>query len=868
MHKKSASKIIFFCFLFLTLFPFVLSAQTSPDDFLGFRVGADRKLADYNQIKAYFEKLDQESAKLSVIEIGTTTLNKPIIMAVISSEENLANVEKYREIVKKLRDPRTLSAEDAEKLSKEGKLFLLFTCNVHSTEIGSSQMGLELAHKLVTGDTPFDTDKVLEEVIVLLIPTVNPDGQQMVTDWYKKYLGTEYEGGRMPWLYHHYAGHDTARDSFMLNLSETKAYARVMYHDWLPQIHQDQHQMGSSGARLFIPPYGDPPYPTMHPLVIRAMALCGSSMAYNLSKQGFRGVVHGRGFPAWLIGNLSDTAWLHNIPSLLSEMASVNLASPVNIEPTQISQSYKEKRMDFPDPWKGGPWRLRDIVEYEVTLSMSLIKTCFLHKEDFLLNFYQMYKDCVEKREEGEPYAFVIPRDQGDFLTALRMVNTLMLAGVEVHQAEEDFTADGRDYSKGSLVVKMSQPYKPYAQALLERQKYPDMRLYPGGPPVRPYDNAGITLPLQMGVTCVPVEEPFTAKLAMVKDIPYPTADIPPTSSSYVVLDSRSNASYSTVISLLKDNAKVYRSKEEIKGEGFEAAPGSFIIANTAQVQNALLPLLEKWHLTAHGLENIADIPKSLLARKRIGLYQSWMGNMPEGWVRYFLNDFEIPFVTLKNKDFTGQKGTRARLKENFDVIIFSDEAADIIISGRRQSSSRSAQRSSPMPPEYSGGIGQEGIEALKAFVEEGGILVTLNNACQLAIKEFQVPARNAIENVDSSKFFCPTSILRINVDNTSAIGYGMPKEAAAVFSRSLALDASTPGVDWDRQVVASFPEKDLLLSGWLLGEEVIANKAAVVDTRYKNGHIVLIGIRSQNRAQSHGTYKFLLNAFLYPEKD
>jgi len=868
MDGKKVFKGVFISILILFFIPVLLGAQTSPETYLGFKIGADRKLADYNQIKAYFEKLDQESEKLKVFNIGTTTLNRPMIMAVITSEDNLANLDTYREIVKKLKDPRTLTPTEARDLSKKGKVFLIITCNVHASEIGSSQMAMELAYKLVTGDAPFDVDKILSDVIVLLIPTMNPDGQQMVTDWYKRNLGTEYEGGGMPWLYHHYAGHDNARDSFMLNLAETKVYAKVMYHDWLPQIHQDQHQMGSTGARLFIPPYSDPPYPTIHHQVIRSMALCGSSMAYDLAKNGYKGVVHGRNFPAWLIGNLSDTAWLHCIPSLLSEMASVNMATPIFIDPSEIPSGYKEKRMNFPDPWPGGWWRLRDIVDYELTLAQSLIKTCYLHKEDFLYNFYKMYKDCVEIREKNEPFAFVIPKKQHDYLTALRMIETLLLGGVEIHQAEEDFVADGKFYSAGSFVVNMSQPYKPYAQALLEIQKYPDMRLYPGGPPVPPYDNAGTTLPLQMGITCDPIEEPFKTRLTKIGEVPYPSVESALTSSPYVVLDSRMNASYSVVISLLNENVEIYRSVDSVNGKGYEAAPGSFIITNASHVKEVLPPLLEKWHLSFYVLEDIKNIHKAPLKQKRIGLYQSWAANMPEGWVRFFLDDLKIPFVTLKNKDFKGEKSKKVRLKENFDVIVFADESPGIIINGRPGPSSRGGRSYTPPPPEYRGGIGKEGIEALKEFVEEGGILVTLNNACQLAFDEFQVPAGNALEGVPRSKFFCPTSILRVIVDNHTPIGYGMPEKAAAVFSRSPVMNTRIPSSGWDRKIVSWFPDDEILLSGWLLGEDVIASKAAVVDTTYGAGHIILIGIRSQNRAQSHGTYKFLLNSFLYPEKN
>lgn len=868
MQRESRFTKVYLIFFFLVLLPLFLNAQTSPEAFLGFKVGADRKLADYNQIKSYFEKLDQESAKLKLLTIGTSTLKKPMIMAVITSEKNMTQLDKYREITKELRDSRTLAPDEAKKLSKEGKVILLITCNIHATEIAASQMAMELAYKLVTGNTPFEADRVLDEVIVLLVPTTNPDGQQMVTDWYLKHVGTKYEGGRMPWLYHHYAGHDDNRDWFMFNLSETKAVTKVLYHDWLPQIHIDEHQMGSTGARLFVPPFMNPPVPNVQPLLWRGVNLCGANMAYDLSKQGFKGVVHGRSFTGWWIGACDDTSWLHNVVGLLSEMASVKVATPIYIEETEIPQSYYEKRIEFPDPWPGGWWRLRDLVDYELALSMSLIKTAYLHKEDFLFNFYRMYKNSIEKREKGEPFAFVIPTKQRDYPTTLRMLDILMFGGVEIHQVKEDFIADGKVYKEGSFVVMSSQPYKPYAVALLEKQKYPDIRQYPGGPPTPPYDNAGWTLPLQMGVNCDRIERPFKVKLEKLEKVPYPSLSPPKESAKYILLDSRINASYAAVFSFMKDKAEIYRTKEKIKEETFKVMPGSFLIKNTPQVQKVLPALIEKWHLRVYELEDITDIPKSPLKEKRIGLYQSWSSNMDEGWTRYVFDDLGVSYTILHNKDFKGTKKKKVNLKEKYDVIVFASEDPDIIKLGKPSSTSRWARYFTPLPPEYEGGIGKEGVEALKTFVEEGGILVTLNSACGLIFKEFKVPARNAIERVDRSKFFCPTSILRINVDNKTPIGYGMPREAAAMFSRSLALDTWVPSGEWDRKVVASYPEEDILLSGWILGEKTIARKAAVVDTKYKKGHIILVGIRCQFRAQSHGTYKFLLNALLYPEME
>ncbi len=852
-----------------------LAAQTPPGKFLGFKIGEDRKLADYGQITAYFRKLAQESPRIKLFEIGKSTLGKTMIMAAISTPENLARLDRWREITSKLRDPRITSPDQARGLAVEGKVFVLITCSLHATEIAASQMSMELAYDLVTGNAFFDVNKSLQDVVVLLIPTHNPDGNQMVADWYRKYVGTKYEGGPMPWLYHHYAGHDDNRDWYMFNLPETRAVTKVLYQDWLPQVHIDEHQMGSTGARLFVPPFMDPPLPNIQPMVWRGVNLVGSNMAFDLQSHGKSGVVNGRSYTAWWIGACDDTAWLHNVIGLLSEAASVRVATPVYIEPNEIPTSYYQKHMDFVDPWPGGWWRLRDIVDYELVLSKSLVKTAGLHKEDLLLDFYRKNKISVENVDKGQPYAFVIPARQRDYPTTLKMLEVLMTGGVEIHQAKADFVAGDKLYPAGSFVVKMAQPYKTYAWALLERQKYPDLRQYPGGPPVPPYDNAAWTLPLQMGVACDQVDEAFEAKLEKLTAVPYPSAKAPSAAASYILLDSKANASYAVAFALLKEKAEVFRSRKEVAGKGFSAAAGSFIVKNTPDVQKSLPALLEKRHAEAYALDDAASIDMARVGNPRIGLFQSWRGNMDEGWTRYVFDDMEIPYKTLHNQDIKGTKEKKPDLRAEYDVIVFADEST-YAIKGTRPGGGPGARTGaeSPMarmflasyPPEYEGGIGQEGADALKAFVEKGGTLVALNGASEFAIGEFEAPARNVLQGVERAKFFCPTSILRILVDNQTPIGYGMPKEAGAMFANSMAFDTFLPPNEWERKVVATYPENDVLMSGWLLGEELIARKAAVVDTKYKEGRVILIGIRCQNRAQSHGTYKFLLNALLYPE--
>jgi len=396
------------------------------------------------------------------------------------------------------------------------------------------------------------------------------------------------------------------------------------------------------------------------------------------------------------------------------------------------------------------------------------------------------------------------------------------------------------------------------------------MRQYPGGPPTPPYDNAGWTLPLQMGVACDEAAAPFEAALTKLEAAPAVAPAEPPLEATSFVLDCRSNAAYGAVFALLKEKAEVRRSKEEIRGAGFEAAAGSFIVKNSPEVRKALPDVLKRWPVKPVALPDAPAVPSAPVLARRIGLYQSWRGSADEGWTRYVFDSLGVPYVTLHNDAFKpakDKKDKKVDLRTGYDVIIFADESADIIKTGKPSASSERARFfMANYPPEYEGGIEKEGVEALKAFVEAGGVVVTLNGACELGMKDLSAPARDVLERVERSKFFCPTSILRVEVDNRAPVGYGMPEKAAAIFSDSPALSTWIPSAEWDRRVVASYPEDNVLLSGWLLGEDVIARRAAVVDSQHKKGRIILIGFPCQNRAQSHGTYKFLLNALLYPQ--
>jgi len=463
----------------------------SPSQSLGLEIGKDRVLADYKQIRSYFRTLDAASPRVEVEVLGKTTLGEEMIMAVISSEENLRNKARIQEIGKRLADPRGLSDAEAERLVREGKSVVLVTCNIHSSEIASSQMAMEWAHALATANDA-ETKRRLDNVVLLLVPSLNPDGQQMITDYYRKYVGTDYDGGRLPWLYHHYVGHDNNRDWYMLTQVETRNLNRAVYHQWNPQLFVDEHQMGSEGPRMFIPPFADPVDPDVHPLIWREVNMVGANMAFRLEQANKSGLIYGYSFDAYWLGGTRNTGWWKNVTGLLLEVASARIASPVYIEPNELRGGSKglvdyKATVNHPNPWKGGWWRMRDIMDYERIASDALLELAADRRQDLLRNLLVRARAAVAHAEPGQAYR--IPRDQRDWPTAQHLAWLMAEHNVEVRQA-----------ANGDYWIPLAQPYSKFVLEMMEPQRYPEVRLQPGRDILRPYDVATWTLPLQMGV--------------------------------------------------------------------------------------------------------------------------------------------------------------------------------------------------------------------------------------------------------------------------------------------------------------------------------------------------------------------------------
>ena len=828
-------------------------ALTSPERFLGHRVGADRKLARYDRVIEYFELLSDESDRVFLDTVGTSTLGKPIIMVVVSSSGNMSRLDHYRAVSRRLADPRKTDREEAEKLIEQGKIFVMLLCNQHSTEIASSNAVMELAYTLAAGLDP-ESERALDDVIVMIVPSANPDGQQIVVDYYNKYLGTDYEGSMIPWLYHHYAGHDINRDWFFLNLAETNALVDAMYGDWHPQALVDVHQMGSAGVRMFVPPFFGPPNPNNPPLIWNQIEILGSAMKYGLAAAVKTGVVSNAYYSAWYQGSVRPNATQHNITALLTESASVQIATPIFIDPSELRGTEKGlpeygPQLNFIEPWPGGWWRLRDIVEYQLISQKALVSACSKYRREFLTGFYSMAEDALRLSEKGAPYAYLVPPDQRDPGSAARMLKMFERSRCEMHRAEIPFQIEVRTYPAGTIVLKLDQPYGRFIKDLLERKDYPEMQKYPGGPPMPPYDNAGWTVGLMMGVEVVEVAEPFEAQLELLQAAPQaPTVS----SGGPALLDCRDVNAYRAANRLLAEGGRIWRYHRPIEALDRKWPAGTFYLEGDPSL---LRRVADTCRVSFHAVSRPPDGDRLPLNPGKIGLYRGWIPNIDEGWTRLVLDRFEFDHERLTNR-----RVKKGKLIADYKVIILPSMGAEMIIEGAHKESASASLRK--MPPEYQGGIGNEGVKALERFVRAGGTLICLREACSLPVREFHIPVRENLTGVNREDFFCPGSLLRLAVDNSHPVGYGMPEEAAAFYSSGFPLATMIPGTsDVDRRVVARYPKEDLLLSGWIIGEKLLKSKPAVVDVRLGAGHLVLCGFGVQNRAQTYGSFKLLFNA-------
>ncbi len=831
--------ILYIIFSFIIIIPITSAQIKSPEDFLGFEVGEAKKLADMHQIIDYFQQLDTASDRILVEEIGKTTEGNPFIVAYITSVENHQNLEKYHQCQQLLADPRKISDEEVEKIIADGKAIVMINCSIHASEIGASQMSMQLAYDLATKEDP-TTRKILDNVILLLLPMHNPDGIQLVVDWYRKNLGTKYEGSPMPWLYNAYTGHDNNRDWYMFTQVESQLTIKV-HNTWHPQIVVDMHQMGGRGARLFVPPYIDPYEPNVDPIIQQQVAMMGTFIAAELTAEGKAGVMHSNWFDAWTPARAYHH--YHGGIRILTEAASVQIATPISIKLENLSNNVKTPSVSMPLPWKGGEWTLKDIVEYDYSAARAALTNAARLRENWLRNFYRIHKKAVNRTDP--PFAFIIPSEQQDIPATIKMLQILQMGEVEVYQSKMDFIADGQNYPAGTYIIYLAQPHSGYAKALLERQVYPEIRDTPNSPLKTPYDVVAHTLPLLMGVIVIQVDHPFQVETAKLVEIQKPGGSLSVVENTFgYAWGHGTNDDIVALNRLVKNNNQVYWAAESFENEGKIYAAGTMIVKNKSELKTELEAIVKDLCVQFEGLKTKPEIKVYDLKSPRLGLYKSWTASTDEGWTRWVLEQFEFPYHSVFDNDIRNRK-----LNQNFNVIIFPDLNERTIVQGNSKES---------MPPEYCGGIGEEGVKNIKEFIEQGGTIITLNSSANFAIKRFNLDIKNSVNEIDRKDFFIPGSILKVLNKTDHPIAYGYENETAIFFRRSPVFEVKQ-GAN-----VVIYSGTNPLLSGWINGENYLFNKSAIVNIPFGKGKIILIGFPAQYRGQSHGTFRYLFNAIYY----
>ncbi|TVP56558.1 MAG: hypothetical protein EA351_07550 [Gemmatimonadales bacterium] len=743
-------------------------AQTIPTplEHFGQELGAEGHLANWHQLSAYYERVALASPRVQIDTLGPSTLGEPFVKMIITSEANHQNLDRYREIQHLLSDPRRI-ASDAERdaLIAEGRTVVLTTSHIHSTEVGAGQMPARLVHQLATSDEP-DILEILDETILILIPSLNPDGTQMVSEWWNEWKGTEFEGAPLPRLYHHYIGHNNNRDWFFFAQKETRMTVLGAHNSWRPQIVHDVHQMGSNGARLFIPPYIDPVEPNVDPRLIAGLNQLGTWIRADMTKDGYDGIVTDAIFDIYTPAR----AYMHYHGGvrILSETASASWANPIEIDFDDLGGdgNYDARVMssNFPSPWMGGRWGLDDIVDYMEAASISLLRNAATKRTFWLENYYEVHRAAVEGWDSW-PAAWVVPGDQAYEAGIDQLLRVLTTGNVEVHRTRDVFTTGGHTFPEGSYVIPMQQPYAAFAQTMLEPQEYPDLRQYPGGPPIRPYDATAHSLPLLFGIEAHAIDQ-------------VPSVDL-----------------------------------------------------------SEPIPRFEEFSF---------PVPAHLLAEgpPRIGLYRSYNEPMPQGWTRWLFDLAGVRYYPLRNDDI--QAGDLANL---YDVIIVQDQSPNAI---------RNGYPADRMPEPFAGGIGESGEEALRAFLEAGGRIVAIDEATDWAIDAFDLGVANAVTDLPGQDFYIPGSILRLDLDPTHEISQGVPAENFAWYWRtSRAFEVTDP----DARIVGRYGEGDPRLAGWVLGEEHVAGKPALVEVPVGAGEVILFGFQPNFRGQTVGSWPIFFNA-------
>ena len=871
----------------------------SPEDVFGFRPGDDYKLASYEQMEVYYRQLAAESDRVEIREIGTSVLGRTLYVLTISSEENIRNLEKYRSISERLARAR-IDSETAETIANEGKAVVWIDGGLHATELAHGQMTSLLAHRVATEES-VEMKAIRDNVIFLLMPVMNPDGLEIVRKWYESQLDTPFEQTNPPELYHHYVGHDNNRDFFMNNMPESKAVAQVIYNEWYPQIVYNQHQSSPGYARIVIPPYSDPLNPIIHPGVTTGLNEVGSAMGNRFALEKMPGAISDVGYSMWWNGGMRTVPYFHNMIGILTETGHTSpsprfydpkifpkmLAARAN--PSAVGITVDEETSGVPDPrvlysypWQGGESHFSEPVNFMITGSIAVLRAASDSRLKWQSNIYRMGRDAIEDGKTGIQN-YIIPAGQKNHDEARNLVNLLLESGIEIDRATESFRVGNNRYDAGTYIISAAQAFRPYIVDLLEKQVYPDTRLDPSGAIKAPYDIAGWTLPMQMDVVVDYLESDLDVDAERLTGmVPVQPGNTSGDAGYGYALSHATNASVKAVNRLMASGENIYWANESFRSGRTTHEAGTFLIEGGEQTAERIAAVATELGVDFVALRAEPSVEKSRLKLPKVGMYKSYVAAMDEGWTRWVMDDYNFDLVSLSDSDI--RSGDLSAL----DAIImphpdgrasFKDDVGEILTGHSKGS----------MPDEYTGGIGLEGALALERFVKDGGTMLTFGSAEQFVIHQFGLPIRNIVDSANSKDFSIPGSLIRIKVDTTDPLGYGMSSETAANFVRGAAYASLSqsgcaddllnqrnctevtrggrPIKTFEEPVlfdsIVSYAEEDVLMSGWAAGEAFIAGETALARVPHGDGEVILFGFRPQFRGQPRGTYKLIFNALL-----
>jgi len=861
--------------LFILLGAMAQNSPTKPADFFGFEPGSDRNLFTYEQLIEYFQKLDGESERIYMEEIGASPEGRPMYIAFISSAGNIANLESLKKINRELALNPNLEKEALQGMIQDGKAFVLATLSMHSSEVAPTQAAPLIAWDFATTDDP-QKEEWLGNVVYMMVPCHNPDGMNMIVENYLKYKGSKYEGASLPAVYHKYVGHDNNRDFVILSQEDSKAIASIYNQTWLPQVMVEKHQMGSTGPRYFVPPNHDPIAENVPAGIFHWSGVFGQHMATDMTTDGLTGVAQHWTFDDYWPGSTETCIW-KNVIGFLTEAASTPGATPIYIEPTELSVRGKglseyKKSINMLEPWEGGWWRLGDIVQYEISSTTSIIKTASLYREDILAFRNRMCREQVALGKTEAPFYYIMPQKQHDLGELVNLVNLMKEHGVEVYTLDEKVVLDGKIYEQGDVVIPLAQSYRPFIKEVMETQVFPERHYTPGGELIKPYDITSWSLPLHRHVSSHEINKrskELEGNISLVEGDYNLKGEA--LEANTMVLPVSSNESFRAVFRALENGMKVERLLADTDVGGLKYGAGSFIIHKGSK-KGEWDKLIESLPFQPGELPDKKARPSTLVEMPRIALVETYFHDMDAGWTRFLFDSYHIPFTVLHPGEFA-----KSDLAEKYDVIIFPDTDKDILMTGKRKSGGSYYMGS--YHPDYVKGIGKEGMVKLMVFSDGGGSIISWGRSARLfegmlKIKkgdkeeEFSLPFRDISPDLAKGGLYVPGSLVRVNLIKDHPLTLGMP-ESLGVFSRGRPVfTTSVPKFDMDRRVIGTYPEKDILISGYAAGEEKMGNRAAMIWMEKGKGQFVLFGFGPQFRTSTQASYKLLFNAILFEQAD